>query len=52
MRSGDSGAAIDLRRGFVRSLEGGAKASFARHIGYVDSSWAAAAAQSIEGARQ
>jgi Domain of unknown function (DUF4432) len=37
-------------KGNVRSLKGGAKASFTTHIGYVDSTKAAAAAKSIEGA--
>jgi hypothetical protein len=46
------GYLAEKRKGNVRSLAGGAKASFATHIGYVDSTRAAAAAQSIEGARQ
>jgi hypothetical protein len=45
------GYLAEKRKGNVRSLEGGAKASFATHIGYVDFTRAAAAAQSIEGAR-
>jgi len=46
------GYLAEKRKGHVRSLAGGAKASFTTHIGYVDSTRAAAAAQSIEGARQ
>jgi len=46
------GYLAEKRKGNVRSLAGGAKASFTTHIGYVDSTRAAATAQSIEGARQ
>ncbi len=46
------GYLAEKRKGNVRILAGGAKASFTTHIGYVDSTRAAAAAQSIEGARQ
>jgi hypothetical protein len=45
------GYLAEKRKGNVRSLAGGAKATFATHIGYVDSTRAAAAAQSIEGIR-
>ncbi len=45
------GYLAEKRKGNIRSLAGGAKASFATHIGYVDSTRAAAAAQSIEGVR-
>jgi hypothetical protein len=45
------GYLAEKRKGNVRSLSGGAKATFATHIGYVDSTRAAAAAQSIEGIR-
>jgi hypothetical protein len=46
------GYLAEKRKGNVRSLAGGAKASFVTQIGYVDSTRAAAAAQNIEGARQ
>lgn len=46
------GYLAEKRKGHVRSLAGGAKTSFTTHIGYVDSAGAAAAAKSIEGARQ
>jgi hypothetical protein len=46
------GYLAEKRKGNVRILEGGAKALFATRIGYVDSSRAAATAQSIEGLRQ
>ena len=44
------GYTAERRKGNVRSLAGGARASFATHIGYVEPSRAAAVAQSIEGA--
>jgi hypothetical protein len=43
------GYLAEKRKGNVLTLAGGAKAAFATHIGYVDSTRAAAAAQSIEG---
>jgi hypothetical protein len=43
------GYTAEKRKGNVRSLAGGAKASFTTHIGYVERSRAAAVAQSIEG---
>jgi hypothetical protein len=46
------GYLAEKRKGNVRSLAGGGKAVFTTHIGYVDSNRVAAAAQSIEGARQ
>ena len=45
------GYLAEKRKGNIRILAGGAKASFATHVGYLDSTRAAAAAQSIEGAR-
>jgi Domain of unknown function (DUF4432) len=45
------GYLAEKRKGNVRSLAGGAKATFATHIGYIDSTRAAGAAQSIEGKR-
>jgi hypothetical protein len=46
------GYLAEKRKGNVRSLAGSAKASFTTHIGYVDSTRAAAVAKSIEGARR
>ena len=46
------GYTAEKRKGNVRNLAGGAKASFTTHIGYVDSTRAAAVAQSIEGPRR
>jgi Domain of unknown function (DUF4432) len=46
------GYLAEKRKGNVRSLAGGAKASFSTHIGYVESTRAATVAQSIEGARR
>ena len=46
------GYLAEKRKGNVRSLAGGAKVSFATHIGYIDSTKAAAAVQNIEGARR
>lgn len=46
------GYLAEKRKGNVRSLARGAKVSFATHIGYVDSTRAAAAANAIEGVRR
>jgi hypothetical protein len=43
------GYLAEKRKGHVRSLAGGAKASFLTHVGYVDAAHAAKAAKSIEG---
>jgi hypothetical protein len=45
------GYLAEKRKGNVRSLAGGASASFTTHIGYVERARAAALAQTIEGVR-
>jgi len=45
------GYTAEKRKGNVRSLAGGAKASFVTHVGYVDATQADAAVQFIEGLR-
>ena len=46
------GYLAEKRKGYARALAGGAKASFATRLDYIDAGHAAAAAKTIEGEAQ